>query len=123
MRNQEIKHRILEVLRKFGTGELPEQELSWEYLVQLTGVNRTTLWRDSDIREEYQGVKQLIASRGRKVLKKLDEVRILKARIIQLEDNLGEAQLRIVELQNLLAQHGIDPTLALQKTKKKFRYE
>jgi hypothetical protein len=52
--------KALRVLERFERHLIDPREFNWDYIVEVTGISKATLWRNEEFREEHQRVKNLV---------------------------------------------------------------
>ena len=124
---------IMHHMDQFERRAIAPREFTWKYFEQLTGKNRSTLWRDPTVRARYHDVKAALdtvsASSGsltplqKKRANDRQRIRKLEASVAGLESKLEAAQERLVEMQAVLIDRGIDPTFVLEKRLQKYPHE
>lgn len=112
---------------------IPPDEFTWRYFETLSGKNRSTLWRDPTVRARHQEVKAVLdtAEAGpasptplrAKRANAQQRIRHLESQITNLRGQLEVAQARLVEMQAVLVDRGIDPAFVLEKRLQKYPHE
>ena len=116
---EEQKDKAHEILRRFKTNDLPPDNFTWDYIAEQVGVNRTTLYRNEDIKELYAQVKVIVRKHKAKA-RGLDHERIeegrleheiqkLKDKVKGLEAELARERERIVYATHVAQNSDIDP--------------
>ena len=107
------------ILRRFKNKDLPPNQFSWNYIASEVGVNRTTLYRHQDIKEDYALTKKLVA-KHKKMERGLNIERIhkgeleyqidtLKQKIVTLEQQLARERERLAYATLVARKNDIDP--------------
>lgn len=107
------------ILRRFKNKDLPPDKFSWDFIASEVGVNRTTLYRHQDIKEDYALAKKLVA-KHKKMERGLNSERIrkgelehqidtLKKTIETLEEQLARERERLAYAALVARRKGIDP--------------
>ncbi len=116
---EEQKDKAREILRRFKTNDLPPDNFTWDYIAEQVGVNRTTLYRNEDIKELYAQVKVINKKHKAKARglvhehiaegEKEREIEKLKDKIEQLEAKLARERERIMYATHVAQNSDIDP--------------
>lgn len=107
------------ILRRFKNKDLPPNQFSWNYIASEVGVNRTTLYRHQDIKEDYALTKKLVA-KHKKMERGLNIERIhkgelehqidtLKQKNVTLEQQLARERERLAYATLVARKNNIDP--------------
>lgn len=133
MKDTKAINKIMHHMDLFERQIISPSEFNWKYFEHLTGKNRSTLWRDMDIRKRYKTLKPFIDTIGtssgtltplqKKRATDQQRIRKLETRVVELEDMHETAQERLVEMQAVLMDRGIDPTFVLEKRFRKHPHE
>lgn len=114
------------ILRRFKNKDLPPDQFSWSFIASEVGVNRTTLYRHQDIKEDYALAKKLVA-KHKKMERGLNSERIrkgelehqidtLKKTINDLQSQLDRERERLAYATLIARQKGIDPTAFIDES-------
>ncbi len=133
MKDLKCVKKIMHHMDLFERRAIAPSEFNWKYFQNLTGRNRSTLWRDPEIRTRYHDVKAALefASAASDALTPLQKkrandqqrIRKLECNVAELEGKLESAQERLVEMQAVLIDRGIDPTFVLEKRLQRHPHE
>lgn len=107
------------ILRRFKNKDIPPENFGWNFIASEVGVNRTTLYRHQDIREDYALAKRLVA-KHKKMERGLNIERIhkgelehqidtLKQKIASLEQQLARERERLAYATLVARKNDIDP--------------
>ena len=116
----------MQLLSRFERKVLDPSLFSWSYLVKELGISKATLWRNSEFKSEHQRIQKLVGKyittqadynlEACKLSKKDQEIANLKARIIELEQQLDHERERLVYAVLIARRNNIDPTLFEKET-------
>lgn len=120
------KNLALTILRRFKTKDLLPKDFGWNYIANEVGVNRTTLYRNEEIRETFALVKKIVA-KHKKEARGLNQERIekgelehmidtLKEKVTDLEKQLARERERLTYATLVARKRDIDPLEFLDKT-------
>jgi len=120
------KDLALTILRRFKTKDLLPKDFGWNYIANEVGVNRTTLYRNEEIRETFALVKKIVA-KHKKEARGLNQERIekgelehmidtLKEKVTDLEKQLARERERLTYATLVARKRDIDPLEFLDKT-------
>ena len=133
MQDEKAKKVVLHHMDQFERQIIPPSEFCWKYFEDLVDKNRSTLWRDMEIRKRYNNLKSFLHTIGaasdtltplqKKRATDQQRIRKLEARVCELQSMLETAQERQLEMQAVLMDRGIDPTFVLQKRFRKHPHE
>lgn len=133
MKDQKYVKKIMHHMDQFERRAIAPSEFNWKYFQKLTGKNRSTLWRDLEIRTRYHEIKAVLESASavsdaltplqKKRANDQQRIRKLESNVVELEGKLESAQERLVEMQAVLIDHGIDPTFVLEKRLQRYPHE
>ncbi len=124
--SKEQKDLALTILRRFKTKDLLPKDFGWNYIANEVSVNRTTLYRNEEIRENFALVKKIVA-KHKKEARGLNQERIekgelehkidiLKEKVSSLEKQLARERERLTYATLAARKKGIDPLDFLDKT-------
>jgi hypothetical protein len=117
----------------FERGVVSAKLFAWKYFETLAGRHRATLWRDVGVRNRYREVKARLVrdidgstsltSVQKRRASDQQRIRMLESDILGLRKQLEVAQARLVEMQVILADRNIDPSVVLEKRLRKHPHE
>ena len=133
MKDQQALRNILHHMDLFERRAIAPSDFTWKYFEALAGKNRSTLWRDPEIRSRYRDVKAVLdtAMAASDSLTPLQakrasdqqRIRTLETQVAGLRGQLDVAQERLVEMQVVLMDRGIDPAFVLEKRLQRHPHE
>lgn len=116
---QEELDKAHEILRQFERKDIDHSEFCWKYITDRVNASKTSLWRNTDFKEEFERIKMLMKAYAKKqksfnhetIKKSHDEAKIarLEREVIELKAQLHRERERLAYAQMIARQNGLDP--------------
>jgi hypothetical protein len=117
--SKEELNKAFSILSGFERQKIPSEEFGWSYITQRVQASKTTLWRNSDFRFEFDRVKKLVKEyKDGKLMYDLEvsresvkdsEINKLKRRVEVLESLLNRERERLAYASVVARRQNIDP--------------